>query len=127
MKQYNIYAGLKNGFGGAQYQFTDLCENKDEAENEAYAIACGEYDSYQELHGLYSWEDAQRDFCNENGIDPENCDENSFDAIQEYYEDAREEWLDYYVISTDEDDIDQEDLIIGYLIDNGNSSQTTSE
>lgn len=54
MKQYNIYAGL----GGADYQFTTLCETEDEALEEAYERACEDYEQYVGLHGLPGWEDA---------------------------------------------------------------------
>ena len=58
MKQYNIYAGLGGSFGGAHYQFTTLCETRDEAEGEAFESACEEYEQYGGLHGLPGWEDA---------------------------------------------------------------------
>lgn len=129
MKQYNIYAGLSGSFGGAQYQFTSLCETEDEACEEAFQAACEEYESYSGLHGLPSWEDAINDYCEEYGINPEDFEETdeNYQEIEDYFNEAREGWLDYYATPTDEDDIDQKDLIIGYIVEDDSTSQTDSE
>lgn len=129
MKQYNIYAGLGGSFGGASYQFTTLCETPEQAYEEAYDCACEEYDSYEGLHGLPSWEDAINSYCEDLGIDPEDLEGTSEEdlAIEEFYSAARESWLDYRIVPTDEDDIDQEDLILGYVIEDDSSSQTDSK
>lgn len=129
MKQYNIYAGLGGSFGDANYQYTTLCETEDEALDEAYERACEEYEQYEGLHGLPSWEDATREYCEELGISQEeleDTDEESL-AIEEYYNEARENWLAYHIVPTEEDDIDQEDLILGYVFEDDSSSQTDSE
>lgn len=129
MKQYNIYAGLGGSFGGANYQYTTLCETEDEALDEAYERACEEYEQYEGLHGLPSWEDAVNSYCEELGISQEeleDTDEESL-AIEEYYNKARENWLAYHIVPTEEDDIDQEDLILGYVFEDDSSSQTDSE
>lgn len=129
MKQYNIYAGLGGSFGGANYQYTTLCETEDEAFDEAYERACEEYEQYEGLYGLPGWEDATREYCEELGISQEeleDTDEESL-AIEEYYNEARENWLAYHIVPTEEDDIDQEDLILGYVFEDDSSSQTDSE
>lgn len=129
MKQYNIYAGLGGGFGGANYQYTTLCETEDEALDEAYERACEEYEQYEGLHGLPGWEDATREYCEELGISQEELEDTDeeFLAIGEYYNEARENWLAYHIVPTEEDDIDQEDLILGYVFEDDSSSQTDSE
>lgn len=130
MKQYNIYAGLGGSFGGAHYQYTGLYETRDEAENGAFQTACDDYEQYSGLHGLPNWEDAINDYCENNGIDPEDFgeeDEEVSQEIEEYYNEARESWLEYYVVPTDEDGIDQDDLIIGYIVEDDSSSQADSE
>lgn len=129
MKQYNIYAGLGGSFGGANYQYTTLCETEDEALDEAYKCACEEYEQYEGLYELPSWEDATREYCEELGISQEelkDTDEESL-AIEEYYNETRENWLAYHIVPTEEDDIDQEDLILGYVFEDDSSSQTDSE
>lgn len=130
MKQYNIYAGLGGSFGGANYQYTGLYETEDEAVDDAFQAACEDYDQYAGVHGLPSWEDAVEDYCTNLGIDPEDFDEDDDEALQEveeYYNEARESWLCYHVVHTDEDNIDQDDLILGYVIEDDSTSQADSE
>lgn len=127
MKQYNIYAGLGGGFGGANYQFTTLCETEDEALGEAFESACEEYEQYSGLHGLPGWEDAVREYCENNNLSEDELTDEDSQEIEECYNDARESWLDYYVVATDKDGIDQNDLIIGYTVEDDSSSQTDSK
>lgn len=129
MKQFNIYAGLSGSFGGAHYQYTTLCESQDEAYNEAYEAACEEYDSYAGLHGLPSWEDAVNSYCEDLGITPDDLEDTDEEylEIEELYNETMEGWLAYHVVPTEEDDIDQEDLILDYVIEDDSSSSTDSQ
>lgn len=130
MKQYNIYAGLGGSFGGAQYQFTGLYENEDEAVEDAFQAACEDYDQYVGTHGLPGWEDAVEAYCNDQGIDLEDFDEDDDEVLQEaeeYYSEARESWIEYWAVPTDEDSIDQNDLILGYILEDDSTSQADSE
>lgn len=126
MKQYNIYAGLGGSFGGAHYQYTALCMTLEEAIDEAYECACEEYEQHARLRRLPSWEDAVQEYCEDNGLAEENITDEDSQDIEEYYNDSREDWLDYRVVPTDEDDIDEEDLILGYVIEDDSTSQTNS-
>ncbi len=130
MKQYNIYAGLGGSLGGANYQYTGLYETEEEAEDDAFQAACEDYDQYAGVYGLPSWEDAVEDYCVHQGIDPEDFDgddNEAFQKVEEYYDGARESWLCYHVVPTDEDNIDQEDLILGYIIGDDSAGQADSE
>ena len=127
MKQYNIYAGLGGSFGGAKYQYTGLYETREEAEEEAFQTACEDYEQYEGLYGLYGWKDATNDYCNDQEIDPEDLTDEDTQEIENYYDEGRESWIDYYVVPTDEDNIDPEDLIIGYTIEDDSTSQADSE
>lgn len=130
MKQYNIYAGLSGSFGGANYQYTGLYETVEEAKDDAFQAACWNYDQYRGLYKLPSWEDAVKAYCADQGIDLEDFDEDDeevFQEVKEYYDEAREDWLYYYIVPTDEDNIDQEDLILGYVSEDGSTGQTDSE
>ncbi len=130
MKQYNIYAGLGGSFGGAKYQYTGLYETQEEAEDDAFQAACENYDQYEGFQGLPSWKDAVEAYCVDQGIDLEEFnedDDESLQEVEEYYNDARENWLCYYAIPTDEDNIDQKDLIPGYIIEDDSTSQTNSK
>lgn len=127
MKQYNIYAGLGGSFGGANYQYTGLYETQEEAEEDAFQAACEDYEQYEGLHGLPDWEDAVEAYCSDQGINQEDFDDEVLQEVEEYYDDAREDWLCYYVVPTDEDNIDQDDLIIRYVIEDDSTSQANSE
>lgn len=127
MKQYNIYAGLGGSFGGARYQFTTLCETRDEAEEEAFESACEEYTQYDGLLKLPSWEDAIRKYCENNDISEDKLTDEDTQEIEEYYNEAMEDWLEYYIVPTDEDDIDQKDLIFMCTVEDDSPSQTDSK
>ena len=129
MRQYNIYAGLNGGFGGASYQYTALCDNEDEAYEEAYQVACEEYDSYGGLHGLLDWDSAVEAYCEDRNLDSDNLSDEDIQSIEDMISEDRENWIEYWAIPTDEDNIVSEDLILGYIIsdEDDNTSQTDSE
>lgn len=87
---YNIYAGLGGGFGGARYDHTRDCNNKEEAENLAYEEAIGIYESYEGSQGILSYND-----CREAS--------DSDEEAEEMYREEIENWIEYYAIPTDED------------------------
>lgn len=55
--KYKIYAGLGGSFGGATYQYIDDFSTEEDALDTAYLLAVQEYESYEGLHGLPSWEE----------------------------------------------------------------------
>ena len=57
--KYKIYAGLGGGFGGATYQMTEDYASIDEALKDAYNLSVEEYQSYEGMHGIMSWEDCR--------------------------------------------------------------------
>lgn len=93
MAQYKIYAGLGGGFGGAQYIETVEAASAKEALEIAYEYAVDEYESYEGLHGLTSYEDIVVN-PGEYGLD-EDCQDEEY--LWEAYEEERSDWLDYYV------------------------------
>ena len=111
MPKYNIYSGLSGGFGGATLtdievvsgsfggaSLTDIeveCENQEQADMIAYDSAVEIYGSYDGFNGLLSIEEI---------MDEEGCDEN--DALV-FWEEQREDWLDYYAVLSDEDDSEE--------------------
>lgn len=127
MKQYNIYSGLGGSFGGANYQYTTLCETLEEAQGVAFEGACEDYEQYAGLHGLPGWEDATCEYCRDNNLSEDELTDEDSQEIEEYYNEARESWLEYYAVATDEDDIDQNDLIIGYIVEDDSPSQADSK
>lgn len=102
--KYNIYAGLNGGFGGATYQHTEDFDNINEATDVAYQIACEEYDAHAGNHGLKSW----GDIAVEEGLDEED-DELEIDEI---YAEARESWIEYYAVLTEEDDLEESEILL---------------
>lgn len=127
MKQYNIYAGLGGSFGGATYQYTTLCETIDEALDEAYTCAYDDYESLEGTHGLSSYEDILEGYCAEYDLKKDDLSEEDYDNINDSYTEIVEDWLAYHATPTEEDTIDQEDLILGYVIEDDSSSQTSSK
>lgn len=123
-KEYNIYAGLKGGFGGATYQYTGLFNSQEEADDEAYQRACEEYYSCSESHGLLTYEEAEEQAINE-GYTPNTEDFEEY--ISEVFQEDLESWVDYYTIPTSEDtETPEDDLIRDYIIENGDSTGEVS-
>ena len=87
---YNIYAGLGGGFGGAQYEYTRDCKDKEEADTLAYEDAISIYESYEGSQGILSYDDCR---------DVSDSDEEA----EEMYQEEIENWIEYYTIPTDED------------------------
>lgn len=113
MKQYNIYAGLNGSFGGANYQYTSSFKTKEEAEEDACICAHEIYESYEGLHGLKDYYDCEITYCEENDIKREDLTEENYEEIDNIYSDEVENWIDYYVILTEEDNnINEDELII---------------
>lgn len=122
-KEYNIYAGLGGGFGGAKYQYTGLYDNEDDASMEAYIVASEEYESYGGYHGLLSYEEALETAMNDN---PGKSEEELQEYIDELFEEDKENWIEYYAILTSEDtETSEDDLIRDYVIEDGDDSGKT--
>lgn len=85
--KYKIYAGLSGGFGGATYQKTEDYSSMDE---DAYALAVEEYQSYEGCHGIMSWDDCREDLI-DSGFDYDD------EAVDDRYQEELESWLSYYV------------------------------
>lgn len=121
MRSYNIYAGLGGIEGGIKYLYTTMCDSLVEADAEAFECACEEYSIHEELHNVTSWEEVKYDYCEHNKIAEGDLTDKDLEAIDKDYNNVRDEWLDYCAIPTDEDDIDQESLILGYVHDSSSS------
>lgn len=93
MAQFEVYAGLGGGFGGAKYIETVEVANEEEASQIAYEYAVEEYESYEGLYGLVSYGDIV-DNPEEYGLD-EDCQNEEY--LWEAYEEERSTWLNYYV------------------------------
>lgn len=88
--KFKIYAGLSGGFGGATYQMTEDYASMDEALEDAYNLAVEEYQSYEGMHGIMSWEDCREDL-EESGFDYDD------ETVDNRYQEELESWLSYYV------------------------------
>ena len=100
--KYNIYAGLGGSFGGATYRGTGDFKSREAAEEMAYQHAVEEYEMYEGSHGIRSWADIADEEC----LDYE---EDEYE-INEIYEDEKESWMEYYVVLTEEDDLEGEEM-----------------
>ena len=108
-KEFNIYAGLGGGFGGAEYCSTILAEDINEATNYAYECAREEYEMYEGNRRIKSWSDVAFDL----GFNPDETDmtvEEEEEVSQTYNEEV-EDWICYYAVLTSEDNIPEENLI----------------
>lgn len=98
--RYNIYAGLGGSFGGATYQGTGDFKSRESAEQAAYEAAVEEYEMYEGSHGILDWNDVAEN----NNLDPD--DESNESEIDELYNEEKESWMEYYVVLTEEDDLE---------------------
>lgn len=119
LKEYNIYSG---GFGGASYQYTTLCESAEDAEKEAYESAVEEYQSYEGFNSIPTWSDSLDAAMEENPGVPED---ELHEIADEIYNSIMEEWIEYYCILTEDDDIEEDDLIRDYVIEDDNDTGET--
>lgn len=122
LKEYNIYSGLGGGFGGASYQYTTLCESAEDAEKEAYESAVEEYQSYEGFNSIPTWSDSLDAAMEENPGVPED---ELHEIADEIYNSIMEEWIEYYCILTEDDDIEEDDLIRDYAIEDDNDTGET--
>lgn len=122
LKEYNIYSGLGGDFGGASYQYTTLCESAEDAEKEAYESAVEEYQSYEGFNSIPTWSDSLDAAMEENPGVPED---ELHEIADEIYNSIMEEWIEYYCILTEDDDIEEDDLIRDYVIEDDNDTGET--
>ena len=122
LKEYNIYSGLGGGFDGASYQYTTLCESAEDAEKEAYESAVEEYQSYEGFNSIPTWSDSVDAAMEENPGVPED---ELHEIADEIYNSIMEEWIEYYCILTEDDDIEEDDLIRDYVIEDDNDTGET--
>ena len=80
---YIIGYGLSGGFGGAQNFEVIDAQSLEDAENQAYEMACEEYERYSGSNGLRSHSEIMEE------------DEVDEDDAEEIYNEERESWLDY--------------------------------
>lgn len=98
MTQYNIYV---NG----EYQFTTLVSSFEQAEFEALCCIDEKVVDYA------------KDYCDRYILDYNDLESDDFETINfDYIYDQKEDPY-FEVIETDEDDIDEDNLILGYIID----------
>lgn len=123
MKQYNIYVILNRGSGEVSYQCTTLAKSYDEAEQETYEAACDKCESIARLYGLYDAEDCIDKYCSGNNLECNELDEEDLAIIDETYVKELESWIDYKAVLTKEDNIEEDDLTLIYIIENGSFSK----
>ena len=121
MKQYNIYVRLNGGSGEVSYQCTTLA--KSYASCSSYEATCDECESIARLYGLYDAEDCIEKYCSENNIECNELDEEDLAIIDETDIKELENWLDYKAVLTKEDNIEEDDLTLIYIIENGSFSK----
>lgn len=102
--KYNIYAGLGGGFGGAVFQYSDFFESLEKAEEAAYYAALEEYDSYEGMRGLPTFEDFIEEARNTYDLQDLDDDDPELQTVaDEMYRDAVETWIEYYAVPSEDD------------------------
>ena len=59
---------------------------------------------YEGLHGILDWYEVAEN----NNLDPD--DESNASEIDELYNEEKESWMEYYVVLTEEDDLEEEEM-----------------
>lgn len=77
--------GLGGGFGGAQDYIVIEADDEEDAEKQAYEMACEDYEGYVGMYGLRDIDEI---------MEEDEVDEMEAEDI---YNDDRESWLDYSV------------------------------
>ena len=107
MKEFNIYTGKK---GELKYSFTSVFESEEEAQKEALDTLRNEYEA---LPKMPTYEDATKE--------AESKSRDAYETValaRTIYYSYILSWGEYKVISTEEDSMNREDLIIAYVADN---------
>ena len=91
MAKFELFAGMDGSFGGAQSYGVYEYDNLEQAIEAAYELAVEEYQGYEGLHGIPSYEDVRNEYIEMYG--DEDPDE---DLVQEYYEEEMSGWIVYY-------------------------------
>lgn len=127
MKQYNIYAGLGGNFGGAYYQYTTLANSLKEAQHEAWEAAYNQFNLMEGCHNFYNEENFIKEYCLNNNRNRDELKNVDLAIIEELYSDELDKWLCFDAILTEEDNIDKDNLILGYIVEDDSSNQTGSK
>lgn len=94
MPKFKLYAGLSGGFGGANYQGTYEYDDEEEATLAAYDMAWEEYESYEGLHGLCSFEEIRQDIAD--SWYEGDLDKVSEEEAESHYREYVEGWIEYW-------------------------------
>jgi hypothetical protein len=113
MKEFNIYTGEK---GKLKYKFTAVFESEEEALKEAAETLKFEYEA---LPNMPTYEDALKDTNNKDPYEKVRV------ATVIYYNYILN-WGEYKVVPTEEDSMSREELILAYVADNCDKSETSS-
>ena len=105
MERFHLYAGLGGGFGGVRYNQTIEAEDIDEARECAYDLAVEEYQMYEGLHGVMSWENCYEDASESSFINEDTMTEKEINEyVDDMYQEQIEGWIEYYAIKDEGQD-----------------------
>jgi hypothetical protein len=96
---FKIYGGVHDTYHGI-YEY----DNEEDALEDAYQLAIENYESYEGLHGIPSWND-----CKEDLIEAYGEDEITDEDVDLHYIEARESWITYHVKEVSGPDAEEED------------------
>ena len=97
MPKFKIFAGMGGGFGGPEYHMTEDYPSRDAAMKDAFDLAVEEYESYEGLHGILSWDDVYQELIDEDYID--TIDDAEVERmVDDAYQEEIEGWITYNAI-----------------------------
>ena len=100
MSWFKIYAGLKDPFDGAKYHGTYEYESTEDAVKDARRLAEEEYEyqSYEGLYGILSYDDCEVECRNMEWIGPDMSQNEIDDVVDSYYLEKVKSWISYSAI-----------------------------
>ena len=111
MRQYEIYAGMGGGFGGAQLHGIYEFSSAQEAERYAYDLAFDEYQSYEGSHGILSRDEVYEDCLVSEWIEPGAQSETEIENIvDDAYLEQVESWIEWRAVPILTSKIDLADI-----------------
>lgn len=87
-----IFGGMGRGFGGPSYLGDIDAKDEEEAIRESRYLVEEDYQSYEGLHGIPSWDDVQEELRSEMG-DEEINEDTVEELYQQYISDNTSHWV----------------------------------
>lgn len=106
MKLYRIFAGVSGGFNDVSQVAVEKHPDQESADQSAYAHAVEVFESYVGTdNGLMTWEEAVEEAELQFGDIDEYNQSQLDDMAETIYNEAMEEWIEYWAVETTEEEV----------------------